>query len=199
MKVDVEYLSTRQAAIRLGVSLGTVQNMVESGVLNAWKTSGGHRRIPLAAVESMLARRPAPPTSAFSGGKDERRLEILLTEHDNAQQAVYEAAIAQWNLPVKVRPAENAFDCLIEVGRRTPDILIVNLLMPGMNGFDMLRHLRTKAQCDRMDIIVFSNPGSAAEVASELPPGITVLNKPVSFDELKGFVLGRLASRQRAA
>jgi len=52
---DTEYLSTRQAALRLGVSLGTVQNMVENGVLEAWKTAGGHRRIPVASVETLLA------------------------------------------------------------------------------------------------------------------------------------------------
>jgi excisionase family DNA binding protein len=54
---DSEFLSTRQAALRLGVSLGTVQNMVESGVLDAWKTAGGHRRIPAGSVDNLLARR----------------------------------------------------------------------------------------------------------------------------------------------
>lgn len=54
---DSEFLSTRQAAQRLGVSLGTVQNMVENGVLDAWKTAGGHRRIPASSVDNLLAKR----------------------------------------------------------------------------------------------------------------------------------------------
>jgi excisionase family DNA binding protein len=54
---ESEFLSTRQAAQRLGVSLGTVQNMVENGALEAWKTTGGHRRIPVASVDALLARR----------------------------------------------------------------------------------------------------------------------------------------------
>lgn len=39
------YLSTTQAAQRLGLSVGTIQRMVEAGVLQAYTTQGGHRRI----------------------------------------------------------------------------------------------------------------------------------------------------------
>ena len=42
---EQQYLSTRQSAKMLQVSLGTVQKMVEEGDLIAWKTRGGHRRI----------------------------------------------------------------------------------------------------------------------------------------------------------
>jgi excisionase family DNA binding protein len=52
-----DYLSTREAASALGISLGTVQKMVESGVLEAWKTEGGHRRIPSSAIRERLAQR----------------------------------------------------------------------------------------------------------------------------------------------
>jgi excisionase family DNA binding protein len=48
MKIDKtasSYLSTTQAAQRLGLSVGTVQRMVEAGVLQAYTTQGGHRRI----------------------------------------------------------------------------------------------------------------------------------------------------------
>ena len=76
---DTEYLSTRQAALRLGVSLGTVQNMVENGVLEAWKTAGGHRRIPVASVETLLARRRnLTPSAQEAGGQ----LDILIAEDD---------------------------------------------------------------------------------------------------------------------
>ncbi len=40
-KPDREFCSTTEAAQMLGVSLGTVQQMVENGLLDAWKTAGG--------------------------------------------------------------------------------------------------------------------------------------------------------------
>ncbi|NDI26586.1 MAG: helix-turn-helix domain-containing protein, partial [Burkholderiaceae bacterium] len=45
INLNQPYLSTRQSAKVLQVSLGTVQKMVELGELTAWKTRGGHRRI----------------------------------------------------------------------------------------------------------------------------------------------------------
>lgn len=44
-KTVTNYLSTTQAAQRLGLSVGTIQRMVEAGVLQAYTTQGGHRRI----------------------------------------------------------------------------------------------------------------------------------------------------------
>lgn len=52
-----DYLSTRQSARQLQVSLGTVQKMVETGELLAWKTRGGHRRILCSSLEKLLKRR----------------------------------------------------------------------------------------------------------------------------------------------
>ena len=54
---DMEYLSTRQSAKVLQVSLGTVQKMVELGELVAWKTRGGHRRILASSLDQQLQRR----------------------------------------------------------------------------------------------------------------------------------------------
>ena len=45
-----DVLSTREAAEQLGVALRTVQLWVEAGVLPAWKTAGGHRRISRVAA-----------------------------------------------------------------------------------------------------------------------------------------------------
>ena len=49
-----EFYSTRKAAEKLGLSLGTVQKMVETGALSAWKTAGGHRRVIASSVTNYM-------------------------------------------------------------------------------------------------------------------------------------------------
>ena len=49
--------STRETAKILQVSLGTIQKMVETGELVAWKTRGGHRRILDQSIERQLEKR----------------------------------------------------------------------------------------------------------------------------------------------
>jgi excisionase family DNA binding protein len=50
-----EPLSTRQVAQLLGVTVRTVQLMVDRGELAAWKTPGGHRRITPASVQAWMS------------------------------------------------------------------------------------------------------------------------------------------------
>ncbi len=190
---DTEFLSTRQAALRLGVSLGTVQNMVESGALDAWKTAGGHRRIPATSVEAMLARRKSQSASPETVAS----LDILIAEDDPILQKLYQATFERWNLPLQLRIVDNGFEGLLQVGQRMPDVLIADLMMPGMDGFEMIRRLRANPDLAAMDIVVISAIDSAEIAQQGLPEDVTVFAKPIPFHEIKGFMLGRLASRQR--
>ncbi len=191
---DSEFLSTRQASQRLGVSLGTVQNMVESGALEAWKTTGGHRRIPISSVEALLARRRNLTPHAHEVSA---RLDILITEDDPALQARYQTTMSGWGLPVDLRIVGNAFDGLFQVGYRAPDVLIADPMMPGMDGFEMIRRLRANPDLTRMDILVVSAADRDAVIARGLPHTVTTFAKPIPFHEIKGYLLGRLAARQR--
>ena len=193
---DPEFVTTRQAAQRLGVSLGTVQHMVESGVLEAWKTLGGHRRIPLAALEEHLGRRRAQQGASYDalGG-----LDILIAEDDPALQKLYQLTMAHWDLPLQLRIVGNGFDGLVQVGQKVPDVLIADLMMPGMDGFEMIRRLRANTELARMDILVVSAIDRSEVLSHEGFPGdITVFMKPIPFHEIKGFLLGRLAAKNRA-
>jgi len=190
-----EHLSTRQAAERLGVSLGTVQNMVESGVLEAWKTVGGHRRIPVASLEAYLARRQQGTPSAVSPGQE---LDVLIAEDDPTLQMLYQFTMEKWDLPLRIRMVDNGFDGLIQVGQSPPDVLITDLMMPGMDGFEMIRRLRATPGLTHMDIIVVS--ALDAEMITDqggLPADVTVFPKPIPFHEIKGFLRGRLVARNR--
>lgn len=191
---DAEFLSTRQAALRLGVSLGTVQNMVENGTLEAWKTTGGHRRIPVASVEKLLARRRQPGSTSQDPSS---QLDILIAEDDETLQLLYQLTFETWNLPIKLRIVANGFDGILQVGQCVPDILIADLMMPGMDGYEMIRRFRANPDLAKMDIIVISAIERAEIDQAGLPSDITIFGKPIPFHEIKGFLLGRLAARQR--
>ena len=191
---DSEFLSTRQAAQRLGVSLGTVQNMVENGVLDAWKTAGGHRRIPVSSVDSLLARRRKQIPNAPEA---RNHLDILIAEDDATLQKLYQMTIDSWQLPIRLRIVGDGFDGLLQVGQSMPDILIADLLMPGMDGYEMIRRLRANPELSAMDIIVVSAIDAEDIQQNGLPQDVTVFRKPIPFHEIKGFILGRMAARQR--
>ncbi len=192
--IQEQYCSTREAAAMMGVSLRTAQLMVEQGVLQAWKTSGGHRRIALESVRHYLREREKGGGPVLREGT----LSLLVVEDDGILREAYRQVMERWELPLSVGLAENGIDALVAIGREAPDILITDLDMPQLDGFEMIRRLRANRDLDDMDIIVVSGLG-AGDIAARggLPVDVTVLAKPVPFHELRGYVLARLADRRR--
>ena len=73
------YCGTSYAAKLLGISVGTVQGLVEKNDLKAWKTQGGHRRISLQSIREYQRRHNLMPASLMQG---EDRLRVLVVEDD---------------------------------------------------------------------------------------------------------------------
>lgn len=189
------YFSTTQAAKLLGVSLGTVQQMVEDGLLQAWKTAGGHRRILRESVEAHLARRGA----SVGGSPGNGEVRVLIAEDEPIFQELYAGTLSKWGLPLRIEIVANGFDGLMAVGRLAPDVLILDLMMPGMDGFEMIRALRSNPTLSSMDIIVVSAmEEDDIEARGGLPPDVVRYAKPVPFHELRGFLQAKVAAKLKA-
>jgi excisionase family DNA binding protein len=178
------YCSTRQAAALLGVSHRTVQLWVESGTLEAWKTAGGHRRIALASIERHVEHR----RQAMLDRTAPARYKVLLVDDDAAMLALYESAIAGWNLPLDVVRACNGFEALIRIGETRPHLLLGELSMPGVDGLRMIRTLRASQAYRDMAVVVISGIEPATIRAMGLPDDIPILPKPVAPEVLRATV-----------
>jgi len=141
-----DVLSTREAAEQLGVALRTVQLWVESGVLPAWKTAGGHRRISRIAVERLIGERRAALSGDTQPGAlavgAEARLRVMVVEDEPELLRLFTMVIAGWELPIDVTPASDGFEALLRMGQQCPDLLITDLNMPGMNGIELIKKVR---------------------------------------------------------
>ena len=180
-----DFLSTHEAATRLGVALSTVQLWVETGVLPAWKTPGGHRRIPADVIDSIQARQ----RSVLSSTPTPELFRALVVEDDPVQRELYSRQFSEWNLPIQLFMAEDGFEGLVLIGRHSPDLVITDLAMPEMDGFKMIRRLKTQSAITRSSIIVVTALGpDDIEAEGGLPAGIPVYPKPIPFAALRVLV-----------
>jgi excisionase family DNA binding protein len=188
--------STREAADRLGVSLRTVQLWSEAGLLRAWKTPGGHRRILTDSVEELLQRRGTEAARRAPGGL----YQVLVVEDEPDFRQLFELHLRSWELPIELRSAPSGFDALMSIGASRPDLLITDLRMSGIDGFEMLRALKASGAISELDIIVVTalTEHTIAERGG-LPEGVTVLHKPLRFAELREQIGGLIAHWQRPA
>lgn len=201
---DDDVLTTRQAAELLGVALRTVQLWVEAGALPAWKTTGGHRRIARDAVERLRQRQvqdmQAPEHAAAAVASEEARVRLLVVEDDADLLRLYALTVESWDLPIDLDLARNGFEGLVRLGEQPPDMLITDLMMPGMDGFRMLRALQAmKPLAQGMDILVVTAL-SPADIADRggLPAGIESFTKPVPFSQLEQRARRLLAQKAAA-
>ncbi len=180
-----KFLSTREAAARLGVALSTVQAWVESGVLPAWKTAGGHRRIAIDAIEAIHLKQKA----ILGAAPIQETIKVLVVEDDPVQLELYRIKFAEWRLPVQLLTAEDGFKGLMLIGRHSPDLIITDLSMPEMDGFKMIRSLKTQSVTSLATIIVVTAlTASEIEEQGGLPPDIPVYPKPIPFPVLRPLV-----------
>lgn len=180
------FVTTREAARLLNVSLRTIQLWTESGVLSAWKTAGGHRRISAESVKKIrddqLLKTAAPDGDSITT--------VVIVEDDPLYRELYRLKIAAWRLFTNIVVAKDGFEGLLTIGKVNPQLVITDLGMPGMDGFRMIRSLREASV--NLDIIVITGL-SDQEIESKggLPDDVTVLKKPDPLQQLEALLHAR--------
>lgn len=193
---STDYCGTSYAAKLLGLSVATVQSLVEKGEVDAWKTLGGHRRIALQSINAYLARNNPQLSRADINPK--HRLRVLIVEDDESTRDLYRCQFDEWDLPVDCTWMTSALEALMDIASMRPDLLITDLSMAGVDGFEMLKALKRNQQLADMQVVVISGlPAEAIAERGGLPSHAHLLQKPVNFDWLQGYVTALVAANAK--
>lgn len=178
------FVTTSEAGQLLGISQRTVHYWIQRGVLQSWKTEGGHRRIPMSAVEAILHRHQ---DNVDQGSNME--VTLLLVEDDMELAEVFRSVVESWPFPVHFIMAGNGFEGLIKAGLHKPNLIIADLVMPAMDGFQMIRNLRETPDLKETTLVVVTAlTDRQIQERGGLPPDVPVFQKPVSFKQIQAVV-----------
>jgi excisionase family DNA binding protein len=214
-----EHVSTFEAARMLGLAVRSVQLMVDRNELRAWKTPGGHRRISRESVEQWLRGRaggtlpsgsewggltgPAPlaamppaspvPQLAPTIARDGAAQVLLIEDSIHFQNLV--SLLVEQNFPgVHLHIANDGITGLAMYGQIQPDVLIVDILLPGIDGGALITTLRSHPQFAKSRLIVVTSldESQRAPYAFALQ-GVNVIHKPRLVAELPALLASDLA------
>ena len=168
--------------------------MVEIGALSAWKTSGGHRRVLASSLEDYIRSRQSSPQVGAN-----QTLSILVVEDDDAIQKKYADQISDWDIDLNLRLETRGLNTLLYIAKHRPDIVITDLQMANLDGFELINSLRKDLSFSKMDILVVTEM-SKQDIAERggLPKDVMVFAKPISFATLQGYVTAKEAAKARA-
>lgn len=186
--------STAYVATRLGVSVPTVQRWVDAGHLKAWKTPGGHRRIDARSAEALF--RDAPGLQeGINPGQEPAPLKIVVVD-DNPDDRELLLLWVETALPgSQVTLADNGFQGLVAIGQVAPDIVITDIMMPRMDGVEMLNQLARHCAV-RPRVLIATSSLNTTQLAQHgpLPDGVHFLAKPMAPGEFFQLLRTALAS-----
>ena len=135
----------------LGLAVRSVQLMVDRGEIQAWKTSGGHRRISKESVKQWLASRQGNKVGEASESKNilpksgsDHDYKILLIEDSTHFQNLVQLLVKQHFPHASLHVANDGISGLAKFGQIQPDCLLVDILLPGIDGATLISKLKSE-------------------------------------------------------
>lgn len=112
---------------------------------------------------------------------------VLVVDDHSATRALIKSALE--TLHVGVSTAENGAEALIAVNREPPDLIILDVTMPVMDGFQTLQSLQQSEHTREIPVIMLTARSDDRDVAHGWRWGVTsYLTKPFSVDSLVALV-----------
>jgi excisionase family DNA binding protein len=143
---DPEWLTLGQAARFLGVAQSTIRKWSDQGRVAAFYTPGGHRRFRRGDLDAFLARsgpgRQQAGPAVLVVDDDERVRELVRSELEREGYDVQEAASAD--------------EGLAAIEARKPELVLLDVMMPHVDGWEMLRKIQERHGVGAIPVLMFS-------------------------------------------
>jgi excisionase family DNA binding protein len=154
---DSEWLTLGQAARYLGVAQSTIRKWSDLGRVPAFYTPGGHRRYRRSDLEGFVER-------SGPGGRPKAGPLVLLVDDDEKVRELVRVSLELEGY--LVREAASADEGLAAIEEAKPDVILLDVLMPHIDGWEMLRRVQERYGAGGIPVVMFS--GEVDEQAQAL-------------------------------
>jgi len=169
--------TTHEVSRLLHVNPRSVINWIEQSLLESYRTPGGHRRIRHDDLLAFLRKHRIPTPASLIAGK----FKVLIVDDDQEITDLLKSYLQRQG-GYEISSAADGITALIEVGRTKPDLLILDIMIPGVDGIEVCRRIKADSS-NKTAIITVS--GTAEREEEILAAGADVfMLKPVDLDTL---------------
>lgn len=178
--------STHDVAKICCVTPTTVIRWIEDGLIPAFKTVGGHRRVRREDLERVCRERNIPFTSPT--GTEVGR--ILVVDDEPVVLDLVRDVVKDLSTKFDVEVARDAFDAGRAVATFRPQLIFLDLMMPGVDGFEVCTRLKKDPATAHSEVIAITGYYTEANMQRILAAGASAcLRKPLDVIEVRERVL----------
>ena len=182
LDTDQEYLTTDQVAKILHCSRVTIFKWVLNGRIDAIKTAGGHYRIPKENIKKFLQPQQSDSEQPAPGG---RKIKILVVDDEPHIVKTLVIFLKKSSPVFDVYGTTNSFDAGRLMATFKPDIAIIDIVMPGMDGFEIVEKIKSDPITKHTKIIVITGYGTKENIEKIKAKGANLcVLKPFDYREL---------------
>lgn len=144
----MRFLTTGEIASACQVTIPTVKRWIREGHVVAFRTAGGHYRITDEELRRFQTAQRIP-------GANDGPPRILIVDDDpNLLNVLVEALSLASGY--KVEAAQDGYEGLIKVGTFRPHLLVLDLRMPGLDGFQVCRKVKADPATNSTKILAIT-------------------------------------------
>jgi excisionase family DNA binding protein len=172
--------TTGEAAKICKVSQQTIIRCFDSGQLKGFRVPGSRfRRIPRNELYNFM-RDNGIPTDALESGKRK-----VLVVDDDLELVELMVDVLDKDGRFETRTANNGFDAGMLVKEYRPDVIILDIMLPDINGKEVCQRVRSDSTMDDVKIICISGMVEEDKIAELKEAGANdFLNKPFEVEQL---------------
>jgi excisionase family DNA binding protein len=169
--------TTHEVSRLLQVNPRSVINWIDQSLLPSYRTPGGHRRIRHDDLLAFLRKHQIPTPASLM----DKKFDILIVDDEHEIVDLLKTFFQRVG-EYEIFAANDGITALIEVGRIKPDLLILDIMIPAVDGIEVCRRIKSDST-NKTAIIAVS--GTAENEKKVLEAGADAfMLKPIDFDKL---------------
>ena len=177
-----QFCGTTEAARILGLSVGTVQSLVERQELMAWKTRGGHRRIAMTSVQEYQRRNHSVAMGGTSPGR------IMWVQENGPVRQKLMQSLAKWGISLHIDWFDTMMEATMGLQGLRPGMIVLDVKSQQSDAVQLIRHLHRQSEFRATKVLALCVARLPEDVLTQAQGAqVHWARKPIDWSWLRGY------------
>jgi excisionase family DNA binding protein len=196
---DRRFFTTSEVARYCAVTNDGVLKWIKSSKLRAFSTPGGHYRISAEDFREFLQRYDMPIDESFFRGTKRQRTVLVVDDEPDIREIV-SRVLQELDEDMRIEEAADGYEAGIKIGSLAPDLVIMDLMMPRVDGLSLCRSIRENPETRSVKVLAITAFPEQDNVKKMYDAGADLcLIKPLQLEHFKLEVIRLLHEAERSA
>jgi len=179
------FFTTSEVAKYCAVTNDGVLKWIKSGKLRAFSTPGGHYRVSAEDFRTFLEKYDIPVDEAFFSGDRKERSVLVVDDEPNIREIV-RRLLKELEPELRVEEACDGYEASIKIGSMQPDLVIMDVMMPRVDGISLCKSLRDNPKTQHIKVLAITAFPEQDNVKKMYDAGADLcLIKPLQFEHFR--------------